>query len=394
MRKIFALTWWAPALACVLVLGQAGDPQAQTCQPSQVPPGWSDVFFPSADIGFAVGYGGVILKTGNGGATWMEKYRSPNRGFYSVHFPNRDTGFASGTSNFLVKTTDGGETWSQVTTPQGVFDHGYSLRFQDGKTGFVAGIYRIYDTIGVIRRTMDGGITWNTSLGTPSSLHGLHFPNRDTGYAVGSVGVAYKTINGGDSWTKLNTGTSQWLYPVFFLDGLRGFAAGEAGLLLRTLDGGAAWTPLASGTGAKLNAIHFPNRDTGYALGNNNRYSPVVLKTIDGGATWKNISLPDLGEAELSAIHFYSAQAGTALGTRASDGAGIILQTTDGGGLWTLRCYTPIPVGLNTKGYRGITPNFTGLKEGLHWWTGRLYDLKGHAAPPSAASVNTNMPLQ
>ena len=61
-----------------------------------------------------------------------------------------------------------------------------------------------------------------------------------------------------------------------------GSALIERGAILRTTDGGVTWTRQASGTTDFLNSVSFTDANTGTAVGR----SGVILRTTDGGVTW------------------------------------------------------------------------------------------------------------
>jgi hypothetical protein len=61
--------------------------------------------------GYAVGQVGAILKTTNGGVTWVSQTLMTTYNLLSVDFPlNVSTGYAVGGYGTILKTTDGG-TW-------------------------------------------------------------------------------------------------------------------------------------------------------------------------------------------------------------------------------------------------------------------------------------------
>ncbi len=74
-----------------------------------------DVDFPTPTSGYIVGNAGSILKSTDGGKTWIHLIEkntySPNRAFRAIHFINEDTGFITGEKGLLWKTTDGGLNW-------------------------------------------------------------------------------------------------------------------------------------------------------------------------------------------------------------------------------------------------------------------------------------------
>jgi hypothetical protein len=55
---------------------------------------------------------------------------------------------------------------------------------------------------------------------------------------MGSLGIVIKTTNGGTTWTRLSTGTTNNLYSGFFTDLSTGYAVGFGGTILKTSNGG------------------------------------------------------------------------------------------------------------------------------------------------------------
>ncbi len=74
---------------------------------------------------FVCGQNGVILKSTNGGDSWVEKYRRAGCQMTEICFADQNNGYAVCDSTlddysyqwFLVKTCDGGETWNDVGNP-------------------------------------------------------------------------------------------------------------------------------------------------------------------------------------------------------------------------------------------------------------------------------------
>jgi len=117
-----------------------------------------DVFFVSADVGWAVGSvssdageGGVILHTVDGGQHWDVQLGDPHsatRGFEELFFLDGKHGWASQGGSHLLRTTDG-ETWEEIgeLSATAVFtfatpDVGFFVHSKD------------------ISRTADGGRSW------------------------------------------------------------------------------------------------------------------------------------------------------------------------------------------------------------------------------------------
>jgi hypothetical protein len=67
---------------------------------------------------------------------------------------------------------------------------------------------------------------------------GVHFINKDTGWACGSYGAVIKTTNGGVSWNTSNTPTAEVLLKIRSFDGNIVLSGGFNGIMLRSTDGG------------------------------------------------------------------------------------------------------------------------------------------------------------
>ncbi len=73
-------------------------------------------------------------------------------------------------------------------------------------------------------------------------LYSISVIDDQNAVAVGYYGAAYFTEDGGETWSKGNTGTRSSLYNVSMADDKHGWAVGQRALLLRTEDGGRTWT--------------------------------------------------------------------------------------------------------------------------------------------------------
>src|SRR5713226_1443217 len=179
----------------------------------------------------AVGAGGTILRTTNGGATWTPQSSGTTHWLFGVSFVDANTGTAVGAAGTILLTTDGGATW----TPQssGTTNPLLGVAFVDANTGAGVGDF------GTILRTTDGGATWTPqSSGTTNPLLGVAFVDANTGAAVGYFGTILRTTDGGATWTPQSSGTTSWLNGVSFVDANTGTAVGDFGTILRTTDGG------------------------------------------------------------------------------------------------------------------------------------------------------------
>jgi photosystem II stability/assembly factor-like uncharacterized protein len=220
-----------------------------------------------------------ILKTTDGGATWVLKKRMPS--YISVfYFPTPLIGYLSAQNGPLYKTTDGGETWSVLLANSGYI---YSMHFPSPTVGYYL------DGTRKVMKTTDGGVTWSTQDpgSKNSNPHCLYFSSVDTGFVCIDYEI-FRTVNGGTNWTKLSFTSS--VNKMTFVTPDTGFAVGDQGRIIKTVDRGQTWSILTSSSTAALWDVCFVNSKVGYAGGGNADIATggVVLKTTDGGTTWKN----------------------------------------------------------------------------------------------------------
>ncbi|MCC5856809.1 MAG: hypothetical protein JJT90_01515, partial [Ectothiorhodospiraceae bacterium] len=67
-------------------------------------------------IGWAVGDGGTILHTPDGGMNWAAQTSGTTAGLRDLDFVDPLTGWAVGTGGTILHTTDGGMNWAAQTS--------------------------------------------------------------------------------------------------------------------------------------------------------------------------------------------------------------------------------------------------------------------------------------
>ncbi len=163
----------------------------------------------------------------------------------------------------------------------------------------------------------------------PPALHAVHFVDEERGWVVGARGTILRTTDGGRTWEQRPSRTTAPLVTVrFTADGRLGWVLGANGGVLQTTDGGATWGPSARLARTPSRAMHvIPDGRRAWIVGDDG----LILRTTDGGDTWLQAQS---GTSEsLRAVHFRGDGAeGWAVG-----GAGIVLRTTDGGVRWEPR---------------------------------------------------------
>ncbi|HYF46171.1 MAG TPA: YCF48-related protein [Acidimicrobiales bacterium] len=278
--------WLAPTTAA----------QTWTPQNSGTAAELTGVHFLDATTGFAVGEGGVLLSTTDGGATWTARTLAADD-LEGIDFnPSGTVGIIATDDGYVFRSVDGGATWvlgytgagdlrgvdwaddavvwvagrdgdSAVSTDGGQTWTYRSTGSSDRTEGVAAVSAQeawVVNRSGEIRHTDNGGATWaNQPSGTGDDLNDVQMLDAQTGYIAGGAGVL-KTTNGGATWAAVYGGESEGL---FFLDADTGWVVGEAGGIWFTDGGGSSWTLQPSGVGSALIDVHFPTTGVGWAVG-------------------------------------------------------------------------------------------------------------------------------
>lgn len=273
--------------------------------------------------GWWLQYGDRIYRSRDNGATWVQAFggvaTEDARGLSSVWFFDAQEGLAVGEGGTLLKTTNGGRDW----TAQGVNINDYydesRLQFVSRDLGWMSGPWGV-------SKTTDGGASWWTPVnnGGLTRSTAVHFVDAINGWALSIDGVVFRTVDAGNSWQSQDH-TFWGSSDIRFLDSRTGFVIGESGTVRRTDDGGATWTMRPTGVFERLYRIKFVDASTGWAVGDNG----AVITSTDAGLTW--IAVPVPSRQRLLDVAFADSLHGWIVGEE-----GTVLATVDGGKTWAL----------------------------------------------------------
>ncbi len=213
-----------------------------------------DVHFFNQDTGFVLGLSS-IQKTVDGGAVWTEvelDSLSMNPAFVSFDFID-STAYAVGDGGILLKSTDGGDTWTELT-PLNSMAFYHAVDFTNQDTGIVVGGY---GTLQYALRTVDGGMNWDsldiemTESFPDGSFLDVFFVEDSIVYVTGRLGKVARSYDYGETWqemTRIKIASEALLEntALFFQDADTGWVAStllnkQAALINRTNDGGVTW---------------------------------------------------------------------------------------------------------------------------------------------------------
>lgn len=230
--------------------------------------------FLNINTGYGVCERGLVLKTTNGGTTWLFLRSHTGKNLYSLHFFNINTGYTVGDSGIILYTTNSGVNWTVRNS--GVNDALKSITFVNQSTGFAAGIN------GKVLKTTNNGLNWQVlSLGS-YHLNEIRFLNENTGFIAGSGGLFAKTTNAGLNWITKNIDTSA-IRSVYFTSADTGYLSCNRSIF-RTIDGGFNWVNVCTlyYYNSDVYSLSFVNSQTGYCVGKN----LPILKTVNAGLNW------------------------------------------------------------------------------------------------------------
>ena len=176
-----------------------------------------NITFSDSLTGYAVGQGGRIVKTTDGGYKWDTLVSNTKKTLFFVYFIDNNTGYACGDGGIIIKTNDGGKIWKIQNTL--ITDCLNVIRPIDKDTVFAFGVK------GTLLKTVDGGKNWQSLKKiTFENISSAQLLNSKTGYFI-SYGsnptFLFKTNNFGKKWEKNKVNLET--YKIFFIDTLTGY---------------------------------------------------------------------------------------------------------------------------------------------------------------------------
>ena len=198
--------------------------------------GLYSVVFPDKRTGYIMGYDpetfvSILLKSTNGGNDWKIQFTDSIFSPFYVYFTDSLMGYALCLDGGIMKTINGGKSW----IIQDSIKAGYAIYFVDANVGYTVGNYQI-------NKTINSGNKWTSQFKTITlqNLNSLFTTDTNTIYIVGDSGTIIKTTDGGITFIKQKSGTWKSFNSVYFIDKNMGILL-DHNAILKTTDAGNNW---------------------------------------------------------------------------------------------------------------------------------------------------------
>ncbi|HEY3110802.1 MAG TPA: hypothetical protein VGL23_18735, partial [Chloroflexota bacterium] len=205
---------------------------------------------PGTSTAWAVGGGGAVYATADG-STWAARaVGATTRHLRAIAVAAAggaaagDAGstavWAVGDGGTILRSADGGASWSTIVVA-GVSQRLNGVAAPDPSTAWIVGDVDSSSGSPVVLRTIDGGASWfRYELGTTSRLLAVAAAGT-TVWAVGDSGTVL-TKSGAGGWVPHANAAPQTLFGVAAVQGGVAWAVGANGTLATSRDGGATWS--------------------------------------------------------------------------------------------------------------------------------------------------------
>jgi photosystem II stability/assembly factor-like uncharacterized protein len=276
----------------------------------------------------------VILTSNDSGNTWnLQEF--PNWYLGGCDFQSRDSIWVVGGTlpyqNLIIKSTNGGLNWNVIDT-SGANSICQAVFFKDQLHGWICGGETGAAGTGWIRRTINGGETWQEIDLDSSFITDVFFVNTLDGWATSEFGQLYKSTDGGQSWNlNIRIGNQEPMRKIFFTTVDSGWSVGGISgdqIIARTTDAGIDWTVEdTSINGSSLHGLWFTDSQNGWTVGGANS-GLKILRTTNGGVSWlkQEQPLPPFTISYFESVYMLNSMTGFVVGD-----SGVILKTTNGG---------------------------------------------------------------
>lgn len=234
-----------------------------------------DVQAYSSDTVFIAGDDGILLKSFNGGGTFVTQQDFSQPVYTAVHFRTADTGFVASGSGFVRISTNGGQNF---TNSGNCTCYISDICFSNASTGLYSGLTGLY-------RSTNGGVSFGSTPLATTAPRKMEAP-ADSVFVGYKNGIVLKSTDYGQTFSPDTVHTAS-AYPfcgLHFFNPQQGYALTADGYLYYTGDQGSTWSFVYNSPLTNIQCMTFLDSLTGYLIEGPQRNH--IYKTINGGQTW------------------------------------------------------------------------------------------------------------
>lgn len=212
------------------------------------------VNFPDADNGWAVGHDATIIRSRDGGRSWVLQNFQPEleKPFLDVLFLSTSHGLAIGAYSLMYVTHDGGNTWSEVDTPIREDEWHFNAI-----TRLNNGVLFIVGEAGTLAMSRDDGVTWESVESPYSSSMFDVAPIGENGVLIAGLRGNMFVADDVDemNWRKIELDSDNSLIGASPLPNGEVVVVGINGVMYQTTDGGSRAERLKNPVGITLAGV-------------------------------------------------------------------------------------------------------------------------------------------
>ncbi|MDR3609279.1 MAG: YCF48-related protein, partial [Ignavibacteriaceae bacterium] len=358
-------------------------------------------YFLNSTTGFMVGgttaIGSLLMKTTDGGNTWVAKTPGTTNILYDIEFYDANNGIACGAAGTVIRTTDGGDTWTAIASlGAGTI---YKVSIVNSAVVYIG----CSNMAGYLFKSTNFGATFSnvTPAQITSSVYGMYVGSASNIWATTSSNGIVATTDGGTTWTVQQVDANT-VYDIKFYNSTNGFAVDSKGIIWTTTNSGTNWAQTQLGTINPLRQMDISTSNL-ILVGDGG----AIFKSTTSGSSWA-AKFTTAAQQQFRKIIFKGDNNGWA-GECPTSGNSKLIYTTDGGQNWATRYTFPNPIysmsmPTNTTWYIGSASNtiykttdggdsFTTLTQPLtgetFWFIGFADSLNGYAGGSAGKIIKT-----
>ncbi len=270
--------------------------------------------YSAQSVVIAVGESGLIMKSIDGGATFVSIVSNTTKRLNDVAYDYITSAFmAVGDDGVIIFSSDGGDTWTaspvNPTTPQ-IGKHNVLCGF-GAPDGFIVGqLSSVGSTNVKIHQTNSLGTTWTSESGSHKAMvKAVYSHNEDRWLSACNASNQYYSLDPDNSWLGYTTGGSNFL-AVCFIDASQGAViAGVNGSIFKTGTGNgvtgwsASTTPSFEFTDI-LGLAAASSSDLIYPMVVAVGRAGKIAYSVDGGDNWTQTPNGFSPTDDINCVHF------------------------------------------------------------------------------------------